>query len=38
MYIDSPNFPRRKVVGGDHLTNLSGMGSDRAKLANFVAE
>ena len=37
MYIDSPNFPRRKVIGSDKFTSLSGLGSDRSKLANYVA-
>lgn len=37
MYIDSPNFPRRKVVN-DRGQGLGGFGLERLQLANFVTE
>lgn len=35
MFIDSPNFPRRKIV--NHQSQLmAGFGYDRIQLSNFV--
>lgn len=38
MYIDSPNFPRRKVVNDRGQGLGGGFGLERLQLANFVTE
>jgi len=37
MFIDDPNFPRRKVVYANQ-PSYRDFGSERMQLANFVAE
>lgn len=37
MYIDSPQFPRRKVVA-DKNQPVGGFGFERLQLANYVAD
>ena len=36
MFIDSPDFPRRKVVGSSEPNGIYEIGSERTKLADFV--
>lgn len=38
MFIDSPQFPRRKVVIAQNQPITAGFGEERAKLAHFVAD
>jgi hypothetical protein len=37
MYIDSPQFPKRKVMH-DNSAGGGGFGYERMQLANFVAD
>lgn len=37
MYIDSPEFPKRKVVGEKNQRG-GGFGYERIQLANYVAD